>query len=139
MKQLIACVFSRGIGDDWVILPLFLVVVVAGVVSFYWRFFVQWVNGFRGRGWPTVSATIDIVSVIKQEKPTGHGDIINYLATLTYVYRNPDLQTGDYCRIFGRDEEDDAQAWAASYKGSIVTIHVDPRDPSRSVLRKEEL
>jgi hypothetical protein len=37
------------------------------------------------------------------------------------------------------DEEKTAQAWAASYKGNTVMVHVDPRDQSRSVLRKEEL
>jgi len=87
-----------------------------------------------------VSATIDIVTVIKQVTSTGKGgDIVHYLATLTYFYRNPELQTGDYCRQFNWDEKADAEAWASSYKGFTVLVHVDPRDPARSVLRKEEL
>ena len=50
----------------------------------------------------------------------------SYLATLTYFYRNPELQAGEYSRMFGVDEE--AQAWAAFYKGSTVIVNVDPRD-----------
>ena len=124
---------------DWYALPIFLAFAGFAALSYYRRFIVQWLNGIRGRGWPAVSATIDVVSIVKQENQTGDGDTVDYLATLTYFYRNPDLQTGDYCRIFGGNEEYVAQAWAASYRGRTVTIHVDPRDPSRSVLRKEEL
>jgi hypothetical protein len=61
------------------------------------------------------------------------------IETQQYFFKNPVLQTGEYCRIFDADEEDDARAWADSYKGSTVTVHVDPHNPARSVLRKEEL
>jgi DNA-binding beta-propeller fold protein YncE len=64
---------------------------------------------------------------------------VRVLDAATYFYRNPELQTGDYSRLFSYDEEDDANAWAASYKGSSVKVHIDPCDPSRSVLRKEDL
>ena len=102
------------------------------------RFIVQWVEGVRGREWPAVSAIIDIVTVIQETEQTRYGDrIVGYLASLTYFYRNPELQTGDYSRMFEKEAE--AQAWAASYKGRTVMVHVDPRDPSRSVLREEEL
>jgi hypothetical protein len=37
------------------------------------------------------------------------------------------------------DGEGDAQEWTASYKGRAVMVHVDPRDPSNSVLREGEL
>ena len=30
-------------------------------------------------------------------------------------------------------------AWTASHKGRPLLVHVDPHDPSRSVLRKKEL
>jgi hypothetical protein len=122
-------------------------VAAIGVVSLaarYWRFFVQWLNGIRGRDWASVSAEVDIVSVVVQTAPRSYREtdlygerIVGYLATLTYFYRNPELQTGDYSRMF--DQEDEAQSWTASYKGRAVLVHVDPRDPSRSVLRKEEL
>jgi hypothetical protein len=107
------------------------------VAALYWRFFAQWLRGVFGRDWPTVSATIDIVSIAAQ--PDERGRIVGYLATLTYFYRTPELQTGDYCRLFNADEKTDAAAWANSYKGSSVIVHVDPRDPSHSVLRKESL
>jgi hypothetical protein len=139
-------IVSRSV-DAWDSTPflIYVAIVVIAVATFvivsagYWRLFAQWVQGLRGRDWPTVSATIDIVSVVKQVTATGKGDIVIYLAMLTYFYRNPDLQTGEYCREFNEDEEADAQAWASSYKGSAVLVHVDPRDPARSVLRKEVL
>ncbi len=60
-----------------------------------------------------------------------------YRATLTYIYNNPEQQMGDYSRDFGKRE--DAESWANSYKGEAIKIHVDPRDPTRSVLREEDL
>ena len=53
-----------------------------------------------------------------------------YFAQLSYVYHNPDLQMCEYNRRFGNEE--DAEAWANSYKGETVKVHVDPRDPGRS-------
>jgi hypothetical protein len=70
-------------------------------------------------------------------RPATEKRIVGYLATLTYFYRNPDLQTGDYCRMF--DTKEEGEAWAASFKGRTVFVHVNPRDPSQSVLRTEEL
>ena len=92
----------------------------------------------RSRNWPTVSGIIDIAAVDEQVESGGRsGPIIYYLVMLTYSYRNPELQTGDYTRRF--QYETDAQDWAASCKGRTVTVHVDPRDPAQSVLRKEDL
>lgn len=97
----------------------------------------------HGRKWPTISAVIDIVSVTFVQDdhilPPLNATSADsyYLAQLTYVYHNPDLQMGEYNRSFGNRE--DAEAWANSYKGETVRIHVDPRDPSRSVLREEDL
>ncbi|HTV15461.1 MAG TPA: hypothetical protein VME68_12150 [Acidobacteriaceae bacterium] len=118
----------------WVIIVL--VSVVAGTAS-SWQFIAQWWKGVRGRDWPKVSAVIDFVSVQKRVESTGKGDIVTYVALLTYVYRNPDLQTGDYDKSF--DVEGEATAWANSFKGCTVMVHVDPKDPSNSVLRKEDL
>jgi Protein of unknown function (DUF3592) len=92
----------------------------------------------RSRNWPSVSGVIDIAAVAKEVEAGGRsGPIVSYLAMLTYSYRNPELQTGDYNRRF--TYEGDAQEWADSFKGRTVTVHVDPRDPTCSVLRTEDL
>ena len=86
----------------------------------------------------TVSAVIEVVTVTKQTEQGRYGErVIGYLATLTYFYRNPELQMGEYSQMFNGEEE--ARNWMASYKGRSVMVHVDPRDPTHSVLRKEEL
>jgi hypothetical protein len=102
-----------------------------------------WIKRTRGRNWPTVSAVIDVVSVASMKDddiiPSPKADLDHpyYLATLTYFYDNPERQVGDYRRRFGN--ENDARAWANSYKGETVKVHVDPRDPTCSVLREEDL
>jgi Protein of unknown function (DUF3592) len=123
---------------NWIFFLLFPVALVVALTARYWRFVVQWFEGIRGRDWAIISALIDVVSTVVQTEQGRYGErVIGYLATLTYFYRNPDLQMGEYSRMF--DDESEAQAWAASYKGRTVMVHVDPRDPSRSVLRKEDL
>jgi hypothetical protein len=111
------------------------------LVAICWGIVQEWIERTRGRTWPTVSPIIDLVSVafIEDDIPSPKADLDDsyYLATLTYFYNNPEQQTGDYSRRFG--DKDEAQAWANSYKGSTVMVHVDPRDPTRSVLRKEDL
>jgi hypothetical protein len=129
---------TAGSINNWYELLVFLAILAVAFASRYWRFFVQWLEGVRGRDWSMVSAVVDIVTVVVQTEQTRYGErVIGYLGTLTYFYRNPELQTGDYCRMF--DTEGEAQDWTASYKGRTVMVHVDPRDPTRSVLRKEEL
>lgn len=139
MNGLLAFLNLRGWSPfDWYIFPAALIFGAVALVYRDWTFLAQWFGGIEGRNWPTVPAVVDVVTVAVQTEQTRYGErTIGYLATLTYFYRNPDLQMGEYCRMF--DEEEDAQAWANSYKGSTVTAHVDPRDVSRSVLRKEEL
>jgi hypothetical protein len=128
----------RGTIYDWYAIPILLATVAVSFAARYWRFLVQWLNGIRGGDWPTISAIIDIVSVVPQTEETRYGErVVGYAAALTYFYRNPELQMGEYSRMFGVEPE--AQAWAASYKGRTVMVHVDPRDPTRSVLRKEDL
>ena len=106
------------------------------VVATKWRALAQSLQDFRSKDWPTLSATVDLVDVMAQsEGPRGQGT--SYLAMLTYVYHNPALQTGDYSRKFF--DKDEAETWANSYKGSSVTVHVDPKDPARSVLQKKDL
>jgi hypothetical protein len=122
----------------WPVWLIFFVAVAIGSTASSWQFIAQRWSGIRGRNWPTVSALIDLVSVQRREEYGGRGGpIITWVALLTYVYRNPDLQTGDYDRSFS--DEDEAKDWANSLKGCTVTVHVDPKDPSKSVLRKEDL
>ncbi len=111
---------------------IMLVAICRGIVE-------ELIERTRGRNWPTVSAVIDIVSVAFIESNIRHYalDSSHYKATLTYIYNNPDQQMGDYTRRFGNKE--DAEVWANSYKGETVKVHVDPRDPTRSVLREEDL
>ena len=138
MNQLIACIIVPGTINDWYGIPFIVAFIAFSVVTRYWRFFAQWLGGIRGRDWSRVSAIIDVVSVIQQtEQGRGGEYVVGYLATLTYFYRNPELQMGEYSRLF--DEEADAQVWAASYKGRTIMVHIDPRDPTKSVLRKEDL
>jgi hypothetical protein len=113
------------------------------LVAISWGAIEDWYERVHGRNWPTVDAVIDIVSVafipddslIPPSQPSL--DSSHYKATLTYIYHNPEEQMGDYSRDFGN--EDDAKAWANSYKGETVKVHIDPRDPTRSVLRKDDL
>jgi Protein of unknown function (DUF3592) len=118
-----------------------IIIFVAGVgfialVAVKWRAFAQVLRGTLGKNWPTLLASVDLVDVIEQ-RDGPRGEISSYLATLTYVYRNPEMQTGEYTRKFY--DKDEAQAWVNSYKGSTVSIHVDPQNPTRSVLRKQDL
>ena len=138
MNLTLVCMFIRGTADNWYAFPFLIACVIVSIGARYWRFFVQWLNGIQGENWSTISATIDIVSVAKQVESTGRGgEIVSYLATFTYFYRNPELQTGDYSKLF--DVEEDATTWTNSCKGSAVIVHIDPRDPSRSVLLKKDL
>ncbi len=86
------------------------------------------------RGWLTVSAVIDVVSV------SGHLDSDGkkfYLAALTYFYRRPDLQIGEYKREFPLKAA--AQQWVKQFKGSQVMVHVNPNDPADSFLLDSDL
>ena len=138
MNRQIASFLNAGSIQKWFSVVLFLVMMAVGFATRYWRLFTQWLGGIRGRDWASVSAVIEVVSVVVQTENTRSGErVLGYLATLTYFYRNPELQMGEYSRMFGQESE--AQAWAASYKGRNVMVGVDPRDPTRSVLRKEVL
>jgi hypothetical protein len=140
MNQPIACIILRGSIDDWYVFPLLLAFIAFSVAARYWRFFAQWLDGIRGRDWASISAVIDVVSVIAQKENGRYGEyVVGYLATLTYFYRNPELQMGEYSRMFDSNDEEEAKAWAASYKGRTVLVQVDPHDLTHSVLRKEEL
>ena len=143
MTPIIAGILISGGGTitRFEIILFSLAVVVLIFVAVCWGIIEEWIERTRGRNWPTVSAVIDIVSVAHIEddslSPKADLDDSSYKATLTYTYNNPEQQMGDYSRSFG--DKDEAQAWANSYKGETVKVHVDPRDPTRSVLREEDL
>ncbi|MGB0065588.1 MAG: hypothetical protein WBP85_14190 [Terracidiphilus sp.] len=84
--------------------------------------------------WPTITATIEIPTVVSPLTPEAKGQNV---ATLTYFYRNPELQIGEYRRSFPSKER--AKAWAAQFKGRAVPVHVNPDDPADSVLLEGEL
>ena len=124
----------------WAILLSTALALLSKVTTDLWPRVARWSNEKRSRNWPSVSGVVDIAVVAKQEKPGGKGStgpIVTYLAMLTYSYRNPELQTGDYNREF--TYESDAQEWVVLCIGRKVTVHVDPRDSTRSVLRTEDL
>jgi hypothetical protein len=126
--------------------PFILILLAFGaimLVAICWDTVNAWYKRLHGRNWPTVSGVIDIASVafIPDDSlipPTQTSlDSSHYKATLTYIYHTPEEQMGDYSRNFVN--EGDAKAWADSYKGETIKVHVDPRDPTRSVLREEDL
>jgi hypothetical protein len=145
IPPLFASIFVNGDGQDtrfWLIL----ISSVAGailLVAICWDIVGAWIKRVRGRTWPVVSAFVDIVSVAFMEDDSlipaqkSSFDQPYYKATLTYVYRYPEEQMGDYSRNFMKKE--DAEAWANSYKGETVKVHVDPSDPAHSILREEDL
>jgi Protein of unknown function (DUF3592) len=142
MIPLVSGIVMRGGGGPLTRFEVILFLLIAGtmlLVAICWGAVEDWDKRTRGRNWPTVSAVIDVVNVtfMQDNFPRYALDSSHYKATLTYAYRYPEQQMGDYSRSFGN--EDDAKAWANSYKGETVTVHVDPRDPTRSVLREEDL
>ena len=135
-------IMAGGMASDsfheWGHVVTILIAVVGSLGARYWKLLVQWVDGIRGRDWPEVPAVIDIVCVVPQMVDGRHGgQVVGYLGVLTYFYRNPELETGDFSRRF--DSEAQARGWAEGFKGRKVMVRVNPRDGSRSTLPKEEL
>ncbi len=137
MTLTIASILMRGTVGPATIYTFILVMVAAGVAVLVAIFQViagKRIERTRCRNWPTASAKIDLVSVADV---TDDARFPSYRATLTYTYRNPEEQMGDCSRDFG--SEDEAHAWANSYKGENVKAYVNPRHPTRSFLREEDL
>jgi hypothetical protein len=144
MLQLFACILMHSGGGPITRFGIILIALAIGgvmLVGICGDILNKWIKRTRGRNWPTISAVVDIASVA-----FCHDDVLPYsansyhpyyLATLTYIYQNPEQQMGEYRRRFG--DKDEARAWANSYKGETLKVHVDPRDPTRSVLREEDL
>ncbi|HTX75306.1 MAG TPA: DUF3592 domain-containing protein [Terracidiphilus sp.] len=133
-----------GVDPFYVFVLLIVATLVGVLVVVGWGMAKDRLERTRCRNWPTVSASVDIVSVAYCE-PGGSPALYlksssynpYYRATLTYSYNNPEQQMGDYSRDFGKKE--DAETWANSYKGETVKVHLDPRDPTNSVLLEEDL
>ena len=109
-----------------------------------WPDLVKWCKEKWARDWPMVPAVIDLVTTAtwQEDTPLAGGGVPSsptyaHKALLTYSYRNPELQSGDYSRSFGT--EDEAKDFADACKGLKVMVHVDPQDPARSVLRAEDI
>ena len=137
MTLTIGTVLMRGSVGPATIYTFVLVMLAAGVavlVAIFRGIVGKRIERTRCRNWPTASAKVDLVSVADV---TDDARFPSYRATLTYIYRNPEEQMGDYSRDFGSEQE--AHAWANSYKGETVKAYVNPRDPARSFLREEDL
>lgn len=81
-----------------------------------------------------MTASIDVVSVAERnvsEKKRCHA------AVLTYFYRRPELQMGEFERVFSR--KDAARHWVGQFKGRQIMIHVNPADPADSILLDSDL
>jgi hypothetical protein len=142
MTPLIANILMQsGAGTRFWFILISLFAAAVMLVGLCWQLLDNWKKRTHGRNWPTVSAVVDIVSVASCEDSSlplkADLSFPYYLATLTYVYHSPEEKMGDYSRRFGNEK--DAKDWANSYKGETVKVHVDPRDPTRSVLREEDL
>ena len=83
-----------------------------------------------------MSAVIDVVSMVERLISDEHNTRV-YVATLTYFYRNPELQMGEFERQFG--ERSAAKAWVGQFKGRSVMVHVNPANGADSALLESEL
>jgi hypothetical protein len=114
-----------------------IIVAAVGIIAPWVR---KWRHKWRSlararavRDWLSVQATIDVVSVAER-----HDDKkLYYDAVLTYFYRRPDLQMGEYEREFSQKPA--AKQWTEQFKGRQVTIHVNPQNPAESFLLDSDL
>lgn len=115
-------------------LTLPFVLLVIGFIVRIIRWLKRKITNGAARDWPTVSAVIEVVSAVEQIREGGYNDTqtTGYVATLSYFYRNSELQMGEYAKNFPLKGA--AQSWAEQFKGRQVVIHVNPKDPSDSVL-----
>jgi len=120
---------------SWVIL---IALTLFGVVKEWRRRIRHCSDSWEARNWPPTMATIDVVSVVEQIVEGRHENVTTgYMATLTYFYRNPDLQMGEYERFFRLKSA--AQSWVEQFKGCQVTVHVNPKRLDESVLLDAEV
>lgn len=110
---------------------LMLAIVMSFLVNQIWRRY--WQNR-AAQSWSQVQAVIDIASVVER---MDSDKTIGYAAVLTYFYRYPELETGDYERIFPLEAT--AREWAQQFKGRHVAVRVNPGRPSESILLESDL
>lgn len=128
---------AGGFGFAAFVWVIYVAIFLGAPLAIFWRQIVQRVRGFGGRNWPTATATIDDFSIDECEIPGRGRSTTIYEVVLQYVFHTPEMQIGEFRREF--DERSDAEDWANSFKGCTVKVHVDPKDPQKSVLRKEDL
>jgi hypothetical protein len=102
---------------------------VIGAIAPWWRKLRRGILGAAAENWPGVPASIDVVSVVERANENHKAF---YIATLTYFYRNPDLQMGEYERVFPFKAA--AESWVAQFKSRQVVVRVNPKRPEVSVL-----
>jgi len=111
-----------------------LALVLLYVVNRWWTKRKKQERARAAPNWPTVTATIEVPAVVQQVTPeTSH----QFVASLTYFYRNPELQMGEYRRSFATKEQ--AKQWSAQFKGRTVLVHVNPSDATESVLLERDI
>jgi hypothetical protein len=114
------------------------VLLLIGVVMRSGRKLLRRITSGHERDWPTTSAKIEIVSVAEQIREGRYStETTGYLATLSYFYRDPELQMGEYTRQFPLQAP--AQHWAEQFKDRQVVVHLNPKDRTDSVLLTADL
>ena len=107
---------------------------VGGTLSRSWRKVKRTRKGRTSTSWPAVAATVEVATVAKRvdadKKPF-------WVVTLSYFYRQPDLQMGEHEREFQAESE--ARQWASQFKNRLVTVHVNPAKNSESMLLDGDL
>jgi Protein of unknown function (DUF3592) len=114
----------RDPGALWAILLMLI-----GAIAPWWRKLRRAILGAAAENWPVVPASIDVVSVVERADESKK---VSHIATLTYFYRNPDLQMGEYEREFPLKAV--AESWVAQFKSRQVMVRVNPKHPEESVL-----
>jgi hypothetical protein len=114
--------------------------IVWPIIAAWSGFNLPWIRRWRQRSktrrvrdWLSVPAAIDVVSVVERTVDKRH----YYAATLTYFYRRPELQMGEYEREF--QQKTPAQEWVKQFKGRQVVVHVNPKNIAESILLDSDL
>jgi hypothetical protein len=110
-----------------------IIAAVGGMIAPWFRKWHRQAKARSVRDWLTVIASIDVVSAAERRDDKK----CYYAAVLTYFYRRPDLQMGEYEREFSSKTA--AKQWADQFKGRSVMVHVNPADPADSVLLDSDL